>query len=324
MAPLAWRTLDVSCWAALAVVIGTAGLRLAHLDAWVAAVVLCALAPLTFLLAYPVVVVAALRRRRVLAVVALAGIGLHLAWFGGMLPILHRSRGLPAGAAPVRVMSANVLFTNTRVAELSRTIDASHPDLLALEEATARGVTELERAGGLAPFPYRVVAATNDADGIALYSRLPIRDGQVFTLAGRAVIRAEIETSAGALTVYVAHPVAPVTRGGLLNWRKELAALTGRLAAEPGRLLVVGDFNATDGNRQFTQMLDRATLRDALDATGRGYSMTWPRDRAVLPTVVRPDHVLTGRGVVALRGRTAANPGSDHRAVVADVGVRAG
>lgn len=47
--------------------------------------------------------------------------------------------------------------------------------------------------------------------------------------------------------------------------------------------------------------------------------MTWPRDRGVLPALVRIDHVLTSDQVVVTRITAGAGAGSDHRPLIADV-----
>jgi len=219
-------------------------------------------------------------------------------------------------------MTANLLFNNTRAGALGSEIGSERPDLLALEEFTDRTSSALAASGALDAFGYHITRVTDEPSGIALYSRLPLRDAEVITVAGRPVIRALVVTAAGPVTVVVVHTVAPVDHATVANWSDELSGLASMVAVVHGPLVVVGDFNATDGNRPFATMKRRGGLVDALDATGKGYATTWPQNRRILPALVRPDHVLAGRGIVPLRGRTMNNPGSDHRAVVADLGVR--
>jgi endonuclease/exonuclease/phosphatase (EEP) superfamily protein YafD len=133
-------------------------------------------------------------------------------------------------------------------------------------------------------------------------------------------LRATLMTDKGDVTIFVVHTVAPVDSGGVATWEGELRELRESLRQVTGPLVVVGDFNATSGNRQFVAIQHDAKIRDVLDATGSGYAMTWPANRA-FPPVVRPDHVLVGRGIVPLGGHTFGIPGSDHRGVVSDVGV---
>jgi endonuclease/exonuclease/phosphatase (EEP) superfamily protein YafD len=321
-----WRLLRkplvLGGWSVLVALLLIALLRLTHLDDWVGGAVLSAIAPIAFLAAYPVFVGAAWRRRRAATVVAAICVILQLWWFHAMLPVIHQGRSLPVGAARLRVMTANLLYTNGRAGGLGPIIRNEHPDVLALEEFSNRTAPEVAQSGALSAFGYRVTHVENSPSGIALFSRLPLRDPQVLTIAGRQVIRAVVVTPAGPVAIYVVHTVAPISKFSEQSWSAELSEVTKLVEANRGPLLVVGDFNATDGNRPFADLLHRGHLRDVLDATGRGYATTWPQNRRLLPALVRPDHVLAGRGIVPLGGRTVDNPGSDHRALVVDLGVR--
>jgi endonuclease/exonuclease/phosphatase family metal-dependent hydrolase len=62
-------------------------------------------------------------------------------------------------------------------------------------------------------------------------------------------------------------------------------------------------------------------LTDAAAARGKAYGMTWPRDRRIVPPLVRIDHVLTTRGLVVTHLAVGTGKGSDHRPLVADVAV---
>lgn len=296
-------------------------LRFAQLDNWVGGAILSAAAPALFLAAYPTLVVTVWLRRWALIVGAFVAVAIHLWWFYAMLPLVHADRGLRSGAVRVRVMTANLLVSNTSAAKLGPIIDAQHPDILALEEFSTVTAPRLRSSGALDAFGYRLVDVLGSPSGIALYSRLPIRHAQVISAAGRPVIRAVVETGNGPITVYAVHTVAPVDSSSEASWNRQLHTLATLFARERGPLVVAGDFNATDGNRPFATLMDRGSLADVLDATGKGYATTWPQNHHLLPALVRPDHVLVGRGLKPLRGRTLDNPGSDHRAVVVDVGV---
>ena len=85
-------------------------------------------------------------------------------------------------------------------------------------------------------------------------------------------------------------------------------------------MVVLGDFNADRDHAAFRRLLSIG-LRDAHDERGRGLARTWPTRLPLLQL----DHVLVrdGRGgrLVAEDVREVVVPGSDHRAVVADLAV---
>jgi endonuclease/exonuclease/phosphatase family metal-dependent hydrolase len=84
--------------------------------------------------------------------------------------------------------------------------------------------------------------------------------------------------------------------------------------------LVVGDFNATWNNRGFRAIISTG-LTDAAAARGESLDMTWSQFTFPLPPLIRIDHVLTGPGVVVTSIHTEPGPGSDHRALLAQVAV---
>jgi endonuclease/exonuclease/phosphatase (EEP) superfamily protein YafD len=85
-------------------------------------------------------------------------------------------------------------------------------------------------------------------------------------------------------------------------------------------MLVVGDFNSSWDNRRFLAILHEG-LTDGAAARGDALAMTWPND-AIVPPLVRIDHVLTGAHVAVTSIRTKAGYGSDHRYLLATVAVQ--
>jgi endonuclease/exonuclease/phosphatase (EEP) superfamily protein YafD len=306
----------------LAIVIAvTCVLRVVHLDTTFPSPVLEAAAPLTLLAAYPLLLASIWRRQRILGPIALVGIALHLWWFAGMLPVFHSDRSLAPDEVRVRIVTANLLFSNSRTPQIADEISKLAPDLIAFEEFTNTSGLPLTTMPQFAAYPYRKLATTYNPDGIALFSKLPIEQANTIVLGGRRAIEATVLTDAGPITVLAIHTVAPVNRGANRAWLRELDAIGDQAHAVSGPLVVVGDFNATPGNRPFVELTHRAKVHDVLNATGDGYATTWPANRRFTPTYTRPDHVLVGRGIRALGGHVVDNPGSDHRAIVVDVGV---
>ena len=83
-------------------------------------------------------------------------------------------------------------------------------------------------------------------------------------------------------------------------------------------LLLVGDINATWGNKGLRFILD-AGLTDGAAARGEPLEMTWSQTKPLLPQVTGIDHVVTGSGVAVTAVRIDVAKGSDHRDVIATV-----
>nr|WP_052423130.1 endonuclease/exonuclease/phosphatase family protein [Nonomuraea candida] len=153
-----------------------------------------------------------------------------------------------------------------------------------------------------------------------MYARHPLRERTgLFRPVGHHMPVAEVVLPGGpAVEVVVVHPVAPVPRT-VPRWEAGIAALPPASGAGPPRVLA-GDFNATLDHAVFRRLLDTG-YTDAAASTGQGLTPTWPYGRA-LPPLVAIDHVLTDARGTAVGVRVFDVPGSDHRALFADLRVR--
>jgi endonuclease/exonuclease/phosphatase (EEP) superfamily protein YafD len=263
-----------------------------------------------------VVAAAALRRLAVL----LTGVVILSVQFAFAVPELAASRPIPRvahTATRLRLFDANVQAGNRDVAGYGKEILADQPDIVILEEASPRFVAGLNATGALTELSHRTTVDRDDPFAFAIFARFPLLDTDIVTVKGRPIlVRTTIETPTGAQRLFVVHTVAPI--GGLRReWEQDLDAVRAAATTQAGSLLIVGDFNATWGNRAFRRLLSSG-LDDAAAAQGHPWQMTWPRNHRFVPPMLRIDHVLTrGRPVIDISSGRGA--GSDHRPLRATV-----
>ena len=316
--PRRLRTRLVLAWLVAGALVTVVAVRAAGLERGALLALLVGALPLTLLAAYPLLVAALALRARALTAVAVALVAAHVAVVAPAL----RAAPLPdgAGEAPrLRVVVANLYIRNPDPAAAGRALVGLGPDVLVVPELDARGLAGLRAAGLLEQLPHTAVRADAREETVGLLSRLPLRDVAFRAVGGRALPRATVSVDGVDVRVHAVHPLPPV--GGLEPlWRASLDDAARRAFAAELPVVVAGDLNADRDHAVFRRLLD-AGLRDAHDAVGRGLARTWP-DRLPL---LHLDHVLVrdGRGaaLVPLRVTEERVPGSDHRAVVADVAV---
>jgi endonuclease/exonuclease/phosphatase (EEP) superfamily protein YafD len=232
-------------------------------------------------------------------------------------------RALPGPRAPdpggraLRVMTLNVYAGAADARAVARLVADQRVDVLSLQEVTPEGLAALDAAGLRRSLPRRVDGSAPGARGTAVLSRLPLTEPRrTVDRSGLVLTSATVRTSAGRpVDVHAVHPPPPLDGRSHATWRRLLRALP---SAGTGRVRVLaGDFNATLDHRELRLVLERG-YQDAADVAGEGLRTTWPAGRR-FPPELAIDHVLADRRAAIERVVTRAVPGSDHRAVIADV-----
>ncbi|MEV4173053.1 endonuclease/exonuclease/phosphatase family protein [Nonomuraea sp. NPDC049709] len=253
------------------------------------------------------------------AIAVMVAVCACLAWL--VMPRAVGGGEVPAGGRPLRVLTANLNGGRgdaTVIVDLVRRLNV---DVLSIQELTYSARDRLAAAGLEALLPYRIGRADfRGPEGSGLYARHPLRERTgLFQPVGHHMPVAEVSLPGGsAVEVVVVHPVAPVP-STVPEWAAGVAALPPAPASGPPRILA-GDFNATLDHAVFRRLLDTG-YTDAAASTGQGLNPTWPQGRA-LPPLVTIDHVLTDARAGAVDVQVFDVPGSDHRALFADLRVK--
>lgn len=228
-------------------------------------------------------------------------------------PWLPRDAG-EVGSAGVRVVAANVGGRSAAAAVLA----AADADVVVLSEADERLVARL--APGFA-HRYVRIEDTYGPD-VAVLSRFPL---QVLDPVGPAVpgARVRVDGPDGPFVLYGLHVARPWPTGGTdrvyqatpREHRRLLDRLAEQVRAEPGPVVVAGDLNTVDREREYRALLAAGLVDAMLDAPAGPTSVGgW------LPLLARIDHVLVSTGWCGDDARRFGLPGSSHRAVAVRVG----
>lgn len=282
-----------------------------------------AVTPLSFLPAYAAFGLGLFSRRRALTVAAGALVALHLKW---VLPELRPARPLAAaaGSAPlIRIFSANLKYTNTRMAPMAEEIRETGPDIVLFQELSPANLDALRATGVLDGFEFSLTQPRLMPTGSGVFSHLTLSDAEPWDVGGMINARVTVTVGDHKVRIYDVHTNAPFGAPGAPGaprWEHQLAEVRRAVMAEEGPLVVAGDFNASYGHRGFRALLE-AGLRDAHTERGRGWATTWPRDLRVIPAFVRLDHVLVSDQLAVVGIAEGVGKGSDHRPLIADLAI---
>jgi endonuclease/exonuclease/phosphatase (EEP) superfamily protein YafD len=304
-------------WAVAGALAGWAAARLAGVDrlrfaeAW--AVPLLSFTPQATAAAWASALL--LRGAGPAAATAVAGAALTAAVGPRAVP----SRQPPAAGPVLRVLTANLLVGRAGAQAVAELACRTHADVLFVQELTGEAAARLQRAGLGDLLPHQVTQPVPHGTRGCIYARYPLRGGPPAAPPSAARCTARLDLPSGQSVhlacIHAAPPKPPWSPGATARWRSQLSVLP---APGDSPRILAGDFNATPDHAQFRQLLRRGYV-DAASQAGRGLSPTWGPQPGRRPALLAIDHVLIDRRCAVLATSAHWLPGSDHRALYAEL-----
>ncbi len=228
-----------------------------------------------------------------------------------LLPVYWPARQ-PTWSGPViRAVSANVLRSNRRHEDVIRYVRSVDPDVFLAMEVDTEWLAAMEPLHEA--YPYRIEQPGSGAFGIALFSRVPIEEGEVVVSAvsGAPMIRATLVFGERRLSFLGVHPLPPVKSGTAELRNGQLREIAALARSVPAPCVLMGDLNITPWSPYFRDLLNDTGLRDARQ--GFGIQPSWPEFSGVVKFLQIPiDHTLVSEDVEVVGRRLGPNVGSDH------------
>lgn len=237
-------------------------------------------------------------------------------------------RSIADGKPSIRVLAANLQWSNGRRVRAIEILRGATADILVLSEPRQDWLSHIERLE--AEYPYRSNARWPDAIGPAILSRLPILQTRTYhplvesianqklglssnqtRLAARFSFEEAVVAVSGRVRITLLGIHAPSPGDGPRSAMRNayFERVASHCAQIKGPLLLVGDFNVTPWSPFYRDFIQTTGLVNAT----RGDLATWPAWLG--PLGIPIDHALL-RGAISLV-RIAPGPllGSDHRPI---------
>lgn len=220
-------------------------------------------------------------------------------------------------ARPVTVYFANVWARNRDNAAIARSVARADADVVALTEITDHHAAALPEI--LKAYPYRSSTAParyfQGGPRTVIASRWPIERSTVEVRDGLAAGEVIVQAPDGPIRVLAVHLTRPWPLDGRVRaQRDQTRRLAERVrAGGDGRVLVVGDFNATAASAILRRFAKEAGVRPAPARMG-----TW-FDPLPGPFAIAIDNGFVGDGLTVLDRKVGPANGSDHRPIVVTV-----
>lgn len=224
-------------------------------------------------------------------------------------------------ATRVKVLSFNMLTSNTQYDQIIELIDTHRPDIVAIQELSIDASLAIN-AELSAIYPHQQLHPWNDPRGMGIWSQHPISEGPWHTINywERWLHSAIVEIEGKQLFLLNVHlwPTGTLDQKqfaeALRIHETQVAELHTIIAAEAKPTLLVGDFNASPTNETYA-LLDQE-LDDTWRQVGFGPGFTFPStsiSSSWLPRLLRIDYMWNQGSVKPISLEVLPDSvGSDH------------
>ena len=277
-----------------------------------------------------------LRRSRGMGV----AVGLAVAIFVGLFGRQLLPRAVAhAGGAPLRVATFNLHFSvaQPQLEDVIATVQAQHADVIAFQELSTPAAEAIKQHL-LQEYPYQILEPSDISfTGMGVISRYALEAQRPPEKTSAQLIQLRLpDASLSLLNVSLTSPEIKRRRLPVLGWvqglggyqikkrSREITQLLPVIDQVRGPLVIAGDFNLSDRERDYAQFATR--LHDTFRETSSGFGHTFPNNLQLgLLTIpfplIRIDYVWSAGGIVPQASWVACGRASDHCLVISDVHV---
>jgi endonuclease/exonuclease/phosphatase (EEP) superfamily protein YafD len=216
------------------------------------------------------------------------------------------------GVNAVRVLTHNILWDNRDLGTVERMLRGARPDVIVLQEIQPWHLPLFARLADA--YPHQSICPDVEHCGIVILSRYPLESRKSVNDRFGEVIALDNVVSVGGrkLVLLGAHIVRPF-RGR--TQRAQFERLFAAVSKLPPNAIVAGDFNSVPWSANMARYSAGAGV-----CAANGSEATWPIWLG--PAGIPIDHIFLKPGLRLLSIATVGGSGSDHKALMATIGLR--
>lgn len=266
-----------------------------------------------------------LAKRRTAGAIFVLGAAANLLWiysaYGNTPPTAAESMH----GKSIRLLSFNANIKNRDARDIIDIVERSNADFVLIIETSPALKLALQE-GLRSSHPYQTQHSETRRSEIVAFSRQPITVSENYPRIGsndQRILFAPINLDGTIINIYGIHALSPISAGNPTDKRiairhRQINQLIGHIATENGvtPFVIAGDMNSAPWH---TSMRGLRTVLNARNADRLpSINLTWPT-WAPFPLAFPIDHIYQGPGICSTGSGTFDIPGSDHRAVYANL-----
>ncbi|QEG21545.1 endonuclease/exonuclease/phosphatase family protein [Mariniblastus fucicola] len=225
----------------------------------------------------------------------------------------------PAGKTSLRLMSFNVLATNTEFQAAIEEVRKHDPDVVAVLEYANNWHVAFDHLNETYPYQHR--DPRWHGYGIAIFSKLPLENTESVPLTEEEIDNpaaiAKFKFGGQTLRLVAVHVMSPINRYRLDLRNRQFEQIATLVNDESTPTILCGDMNCSPSSRFLSGLIDETALRDSRQ--GFGVQPSWPDFAFGFGIPI--DHVLVSESVHVHDRFLGEFGGSDHCPVIVDVSV---
>ena len=246
---------------------------------------------------------------------ALLFLGIGILWNAYFIVPYYVKTETPIPGKCIKIISINLLSSNTHEDLVLAYITRESPDILILLELTPDWMQKLSPIFGI--YDAKETNPRSDNFGIALLSKFQMKSAiDFFGLNNKPSIVSHISIENERFTIVATHPIPPVSQIAFENRNQQLLNIIHNRHRFSENLIIAGDFNTSSFSSHFNRLISN-DLKDS--RMGFGILPTWPSRLKIFQTTL--DHFLVSDHLKVIERNTGPNIGSDHLPIRLIVGV---
>lgn len=210
------------------------------------------------------------------------------------------SDNIQNAAANVKIISSNVLSSNTNYQAILQLAHDENPDILVLTEPSFewdKALEPLEKN-----YPYSIRRPNSDNFGVSIYAKRPFKADTIYTGALELpILIADFDN----FRLIAAHPIPPLSPDRALDNHIYIEKIAELVRQSTLPVIVAGDLNSTLWSSSIKPLITVGMKR--INPAGIAY--TWPTN--FFPFAIQIDHFFA-KGIDRAKFSVLSNIGSDH------------
>ena len=217
----------------------------------------------------------------------------------------------------IKLLHANAYSGNDNTQALLDLVAAENPDIIFLQEFTARWKAAVAPLAD--DYPYGGQLARESNFGIAVLSQKPVLTSAIQSPPlGLETLIVGKEVGDRHITIVSTHPMPPLGRDGFEARNEQLDHIAEEMNSIDAPRILIGDLNSSMWAHHYAELVESTGLTNA--RAGFGVLPTWPTN---IPIAMIPiDHCLVSEDVTVLDMRTGPDIGSDHLPLIVELGLQ--